>query len=105
MPYCLFAALKTSQSNDGAGSRQHFLSPQAATVRWLFVLFDWFHLGQTHLSLMSCSYSLILSDDGSRAWCFVFVCFGLKVHFRFLRWSRLQKDGKYPVMKCRLVLV
>lgn len=23
--------------------------PQAATARWLFVLFDWFHLGQTHL--------------------------------------------------------
>lgn len=23
--------------------------PQAAAARWLFVLFDWFHLGQTHL--------------------------------------------------------
>lgn len=30
---CLFAILKTSKSNDSAGSKQHFLSPQAATVR------------------------------------------------------------------------
>lgn len=39
----------------------------------VFVLFDLFHLGHTR-GLMSCSYTLILSDDGSRAQWFACVC-------------------------------
>lgn len=112
-PYCKksllqwFVPFKTSQSNDWAGSRQGFIPSgcyweMAVCSVWLVPF------RADTLSLMSCSYSLIFffffSEDDSRAWCFVFVYFGSKVHFRFLRWTTLQKDSKYLVINCLLVL-
>lgn len=94
--YCLFAALRTSPGSIFFPLRLRLWGGCVCSV-WLVPF------RADTLSLMSCSYSLILSDDGSKAWCFVFVCFGLKVHFRVLRWSRLQKDCMHPVMKCLLV--
>lgn len=79
----LHCSFKTSQSNDWAGSRQGFI-PSGCYCKMAVCSVWLVPFRADTLSLMSCSYSLIFfppfSDDDSGACCFVFVCFGSKVH-------------------------